>query len=100
MLPTRASSSRKDRLSVDIVPELSIDTTFQCAHLHHLFEDTLGSDCGSSSVVNDAIAELKKQKVEDAVFGEVAEWLALGERDDYWPTQRRLLQNVGLSHAS
>ncbi|KAF2115409.1 hypothetical protein BDV96DRAFT_599744 [Lophiotrema nucula] len=93
MLSTRASSARKDRLSIDILPELSIDTTFQCPHL----DDTLGSDCGTGSVVSEAIAGFEQQRVEDAVFGEVAEWLSLNERDDYWPTPRRQLQNTGSS---
>ncbi|KAF2688067.1 hypothetical protein K458DRAFT_485205 [Lentithecium fluviatile CBS 122367] len=80
--------SRKDRLSVDIVPEDSLDTGLHTLQLHQLFGSLSEAGCFSRLVgregLEDAGDDSTIAKAEDMMLAEIAEFLETSERDEYW----------------
>jgi hypothetical protein len=84
MTSSRTGRAKKDRISVNIVPEQSLDTALQCTDLQRLFEDYDEAErCiwinpeGSDDDLDDE----DENKVNEALMRELADWLELNERD-------------------
>ncbi|KAF2649401.1 hypothetical protein K491DRAFT_783378, partial [Lophiostoma macrostomum CBS 122681] len=80
----RPNRAKKDRLSVGIVPEQSLDTTLQCPDLQRLFEDYDEADrCtwGNTESSEEDPDDEDESKVNEMLMRELVIWLELNERD-------------------
>lgn len=92
--------ARKDRLSITIVPEQTLDTGFQTPYLTWLFDD-LGVHQSSRLVRDDLLDEQDEAQsffqAEAAVMSEVSDWLALRDCDKFWAPRNKQPQKVSSS---
>jgi hypothetical protein len=97
MLPASRQSSctRRDRLSIDIIPESSLDIEPRSPYLHWLFSDDGEASCASRLLQEDSHDEAPGfTKTEAAVMEEVADWLERQHCDEFWTPRRRTPQQV------
>ena len=85
--------TRRDRLSIRVIPERSLDTEPRSAYLHWLFGESSEIDINSRLVeedVSDGVEDGTGYRKADAVvMREVAAWLELHEQDDIWVARRK-----------
>lgn len=91
--PRYSRHTRRDRLSVSVIPERSLDTEPRSAYLHWLFGESSEIDINSRLVeedISDSVDDGTGYKKADAVvMREVAAWLELHEQDDIWVARRK-----------
>ena len=87
---------RRDRLSVNVIPEQSRDIEPQTPYLHWLFGESSEEDVCSRLIDNDADAHngTGYNIAEAMIIKEVAAWLDLCERDDFWATKDKHARKV------
>lgn len=101
MLPSSHYSrrTRRDRLSISVIPEQSIDAEPRSPYLHWLFGENSEID------INSRLVEDEPEAVEDGtgysktdamVMREVAAWLELREHDEFWVSKRKHGGKAGL----
>lgn len=88
---------RRDRLSVNVVPEQSRDTEPQSPYLHWLF--VKNSEDDTYSRLTDTSAESVHDidgysTAEAVIMKEVAAWLELCEHDDFWAAKGKHARKV------
>ncbi|KAF1937850.1 hypothetical protein EJ02DRAFT_355802 [Clathrospora elynae] len=82
--------SEGDRLSVDIIPEQSLNMGVQSSCLHWLF----GKDGGYVTCLEDHTSHtqpnsIEHAKTEAAIMNEVADWIQSQECDEFWAPRAR-----------
>lgn len=90
--------SRKDRISINIVPEQALDTESISPCLHWLFGENTES-CYASRLVDEDSCEkqhhdTKRTKVEAAIMGEVADWWQSQHLDEFWAPRMKQQRKV------
>ena len=97
MLPASRQSSRirRDQLSIDIIPESSLDIGPRSPYLHWLFSDDGKASCSSQRLQEDSHDEAPGfTKTEAAVMEEVADWLQSRHCDEFWTPRKRTPRQV------
>jgi hypothetical protein len=91
--------TQKDRVSVSLVPEDSLNSTFECPHLHSLFDETREAErlpIAQCDTCEDFSADSKDRKNSDAIVREIAEWLELvTEQENPMGKRTRQIKRVG-----
>jgi len=88
---------RRDRLSVNVVPEQSRDTEPQSPYLHWLFVENSEDDIYArlTDTNADGMDDIDGYSTAEAVImKEVAAWLELCEHDDFWVAKGRHARKV------
>jgi hypothetical protein len=97
---TSPRRTRKDRLSISLVPPESLDTAFRCAHLQSLFNDGRSADGNSTTKCDSCEEDLidsQEKRNKDTIVDEVAKWLELtSEQDNGFGERTRQLRRVCL----
>jgi hypothetical protein len=88
---------RRDRLSISVVPEQSRDAEPQTPYLHWLFGESSDADF-HSRLINDNPDGTDDgtgySKADAVIMKEVAAWLELRERDEFWATKDKHASKV------
>lgn len=90
---------RRDRLSVNVIPEQSHDAEPQTPYLHWRFGESSEDDIRSRLVdtdLNSADAVAGYSTAEAVIMKEVAAWLELCEHDDFWASNDKHARKVCL----
>lgn len=79
--------TRRDRLSINVIPEQSHDAEPQSPYLHWLFNESSEADIYSRLVDTDTAGTddgTGYSKADAVIMKEVAAWLELREHDEFW----------------
>lgn len=90
--------SRSDGLSVNIVPEQALNVELRPPHLHILFDETTEAGCCSRSMkcskLEDEDDDPDLLKTRRLVMAEVADFINLNKRNEFWSLQTIHSQKV------
>jgi hypothetical protein len=94
----RRNRARKDRISINIVPEQSLDTGTISSCSHWLVGEP-GESCCASRIVDDDSSETiyhdrRLTKVESLIISEVADWWQSQQLDGFWAPRNRQHRKV------
>lgn len=94
--------ARRDKLSISVLPEQSLDPEPQSPYLHWLFGESSEIDINSRLAEDDS-PELEVDdgiscsKTDAVIMREVAAWLELPAHDELWVSRRKCAIRVSLS---
>ncbi|UPX10397.1 uncharacterized protein EKO05_0001059 [Ascochyta rabiei] len=100
MLPSSRYSRRprRDRLSIDILPEQSLDFEPRSPHLHWLFGESSAIDINSRLVEDTSPEAMEDEPGHSrsyaAIMREVAAWLELDEHDEFSASRREHAESI------
>lgn len=92
--PSRYSRrTRRDRLSISVVPEQSLEDEPRSPYLHWLFGESNEIDI-HSRLIDDERSEAvdngtSSSKADAVIMKDVAAWLELREHDEFWVSRRK-----------
>lgn len=92
--------TRRDRLSINVIPEQSHDAELQSPYLHWLFGESSERDIHSRLADNDPDGTddgTGYSKADAVIMKEVAAWLELREHDEFWMPKDKRARKVCLS---